>query len=354
MRISIISFTGRGRKLSYRLQEVLEGRHQIRLYTKKKPEGESVLAKEDCPYVEENLAAWTGRQFVEQDGLIFIGAAGIAVRAVAPYVRDKLKDPAVLVLDETGAFVIPILSGHYGGANGLAESIAKELEAIPVITTATDRNRLFAVDVFAAKNGLKILNREGIAGISSAILDRRRVTICCGGEITGNVPEELCLLPLQSEEIPDILVSAFVQKGQRALLQLCPAAYTVGIGCRRGKSRTELKAAVEKQLAGLGIHSCAIHCIASVAQKSRETGLLELAEEYGVPFWTFSPEELMAVEGKFTASEFVRQNIGADNVCERAALAAAGEGGSLLIRKQAEQGITVAVAQRKWGIHFET
>lgn len=354
MRISIISFTDRGRKLSYRLQELLTGRHEVRLYTKKKPEGDSVLAKEDCPYVEENLAAWTGRQFAEQDALIFIGAAGIAVRAVAPYVRDKLKDPAVLVLDETGSFVIPILSGHYGGANELAESMAGKIGAIPVITTATDRNRLFAVDVFAAKNGLKILNREGIAAVSSAVLDRRRVTIRCGGEITGSVPEELCLLPLQSEEIPDILVSAFVQKEQLSLLQLCPAAYTVGIGCRRGKSCTELKAAVEKQLAGLGIHSRAIHCIASVAHKSREAGLLELAEEYGVPFWTFSPEELMAVEGTFTPSEFVRQSVGADNVCERAALAAAGEGGSLLIRKQAEQGITVAVAQRKWGIHFET
>lgn len=353
MRISIISFTGRGIKLSYRLQELLEGKHQVRLYTKKKPEGDSVLAKEDCPYVEENLAAWTGRQFAEQDGLIFIGAAGIAVRAVAPYVRDKLKDPAVLVLDEADAFVIPILSGHYGGANELAEYMAGRLGAIPVITTATDQNRLFAADVFAAKNGLKILNREGIAAISSAILDRRRVTMQCGGEITGSVPEELRLLPLQSEEIPDILVSAFVQKEQHALLQLCPAAYTVGIGCRRGKSCTELKAVVEKQLAGLGIHSRAIHCIASVAHKSREAGLLELAEEYGVPFWTYSPEELMAVKGVFSASDFVRQSVGVDNVCERAALAAAGEGGSLLVKKQAEHGITVAVAQRKWGINFE-
>lgn len=352
MRISIISFTGSGIKLSYRLQELLEGQHEVRLYTKKKPEGEAVI-EEDCPYVEEDLAAWTGRQFAVQDGLVFIGAAGIAVRAVAPYARDKLKDPAVLVLDETGAFVIPILSGHYGGANELAESMAGKIGAIPVITTATDRNRLFAVDVFAAKNGLKILNREGIAAVSSAVLDRRRVTIRCGGEITGSVPEELCLLPLQSEEIPDILVSAFVQKEQYALLQLCPAAYTVGIGCRRGKSCTELKAAVEKQLAGLGIHSGAISCIASVAHKSREAGLLELAEEYGVPFWTFLPEELMAVKGSFTASDFVRQSVGADNVCERAALAAAGEGGRLLIRKQAEYGITVAIAQRKWGINFE-
>ena len=90
--------------------------------------------------IQEPLSDWTGREFVKQDALIFIGAAGIAVRAIAPYVKTKTEDPAVLVIDEQGIYCIPVLSGHIGGANELAEFISDKLHGIPVITTATDLN----------------------------------------------------------------------------------------------------------------------------------------------------------------------------------------------------------------------
>ena len=106
---------------------------------------------------------------------MFVGATGIAVRAIAPYIRDKVSDPAVVVVDELGKYVIPVLSGHIGGANRFARRLAVELSATPVITTATDLTGAFAVDSWASENGLKILNTERIKAVSSKLLAGRKV-----------------------------------------------------------------------------------------------------------------------------------------------------------------------------------
>ena len=97
-----------------------------------------------------------GEAFANMDALIFVGACGVAVRSIAPFVRDKKTDPAVLCLDERASFVIPLLSGHIGGANALAARLAGALGAAAVITTATDVNGKFAVDAWAAQNGCAI------------------------------------------------------------------------------------------------------------------------------------------------------------------------------------------------------
>ena len=90
-----------------------------------------------------HLADWTARQFAGSDALVFVGAVGIAVRAIAPHCQSKAQDPAVVVLDECGRFAVPILSGHLGGANDLARALAAVCGAVPVITTATDANGVF-------------------------------------------------------------------------------------------------------------------------------------------------------------------------------------------------------------------
>ena len=148
MKIRIISFTSRGKALARRISSVL------------KEEGfeaeAAVKNSRDPESLKESLSAWTERQFSEAQGIIFVGAAGIAVRAVAPFVKSKAEDPAVLAVDEAGRYCIPLLSGHLGGANALACLLGKRLGMEPVLTTATDINGKWAVDVFAAKNGLFI------------------------------------------------------------------------------------------------------------------------------------------------------------------------------------------------------
>ena len=156
------------------------------------------LAREDAglPYqaiVEGGLSAWTGAEFQRSDALIFVGACGITVRAIAPFVQDKFHDPAVLCVDEAGTFVIPILSGHVGGANRLAEFVAGGIGAVPVVTTATDVERKFAVDVFAKDHGLVITDRVLAKRISADILAEEPVGVFSDFGFSGwkKIPEGL-------------------------------------------------------------------------------------------------------------------------------------------------------------------
>ena len=110
-----------------------------------------------CGHGGPALAQWTAAEFVRSDALVFVGAVGIAVRAIAPHCQSKAQDPAVVVLDECGRFAVPILSGHLGGANDLARALAAVCGAVPVITTATDANGVFAVDEWAKHQNCTVL-----------------------------------------------------------------------------------------------------------------------------------------------------------------------------------------------------
>ena len=179
MKLGIISFTNNGLELSKRVAESLMENTGITtsVYTKC-----SLVkthdTKTNAVFVEKSIADWTKEQMQEKNSILFIGACGIAVRAIAPNLTDKLHDSPVLVLDEQGQYVIPLLAGHYGGANELAVQIAEKINAIPVITTATDLQNKFAVDLFAKRNGLRIINKDGIAKISAKVLAGEKVTLC--------------------------------------------------------------------------------------------------------------------------------------------------------------------------------
>lgn len=182
--IAVISFTYRGAELAEHIQEVMDAVWSCKLYTKcsdARAEGIGIP-------VEQPLAEWTGKQFAAGNALLFIGACGIAVRSIAPHVKDKLSDVPVLVADEAGQFVIPLLAGHYGGANRLAGELSRALGATAVLTTATDVNGLFAVDVFAASNRLAVAGHDGIARVSAGLLRDGYLTMSVAGECEGEIP----------------------------------------------------------------------------------------------------------------------------------------------------------------------
>ena len=318
MRIKILYFTDKGKALAERLKEELAGH-------------EAVIVPKGAP-----LNIVCGDAFVDNEALVFIGAAGIAVRTIAPLVRDKLKDPPVIVADENGSFVIPLLSGHVGGANSLAAEIADALGAQPVITTATDVSGAFSVDVFAKENGLKIANREGIAKVSSSALEGKPVTIC----IKDYPPQEPADVLIADEEAAEGLKDT-------AKIVLCPKKYAVGMGCRRGKPYEELRAFAEEVLRDNGIDINDAGCIATIDVKKNEEGLKRLSQAWRMPLITFDAGLLAKAEGDFSHSETVLEKVGVDNVCERAAVVAAGRGSQLRIKKTARDGMTIAVAERR-------
>ena len=371
MRIRLISYTKNGRDTAERITEVLTAAgHNCRRFSFPK-----YAETGDEPLTMKG-PEWAGEGFREADALVFCCASGIAVRAIAPWVKDKTTDPAVIVTDDAGQFIIPLLSGHLGGANELALLIAEKLQATPVLTTATDVHGLFAVDVFAKKNHLRISDMKLAKEVSAALLSGEPVSFRSDLPWEGPLPKGLtdsplpkgiieCSLPKELAEGPlskglmenntelGIWISSANEneKPFPKTLQLIPMRYAAGIGCRRGKTQEELAAFLQEQLAASGITYQELRCIASIDLKKDEQGLIGLSESLGVPFLTFTSEELMEVPGTFTLSEFVKAQTGVDSVCERAAVKASG--GTLIRKKTAANGMTFALAAYEEAIRFE-
>ncbi len=289
---------------------------------------------------------------------IFITATGIAVRAIAPHLRGKLYDPAVLVLDQQGRFVISLLSGHVGGANSMARRLAAHMGAVPIITTATDVEDLPALDQLAMERGLGIVNPEAIKTISAALLAGERIGLHDPEKRLGLAQSAWATLfiPLDRANVlagsfpgPAVLVCATSRpdmlKGQTLLLR--PSAVHAGIGCRRGEDAHNILAALEEALAQAGLSPAALVCLASIEAKQNEAGLVEAARTLGLPL-RFYPPKILAGYPVSRPSAKVRQLFGIDGVCEPAALASAAEGGKarLLRGKYICKGVTVALAVR--------
>ncbi len=380
LRIAIVSFTDRGDALY---------REVVHYFTETQRDvqgfcfGQRSVEKKEffgLKAVTERLGIWAGKAFECCEALIFVGAAGIAVRSIAPYVKDKFKDPAVLVIDEGGEYVIPILSGHVGGANELARELAERLSAQAIITTATDGRGAFAVDVFAKKNGLILTDKTKAKKISADILAHQPIGIWFGNGIRekntehiGNLAQEqkagkertngLFLSKTINEsrividcqrhrEIEDAKNVKYTKNTDAPLVLIPEKILWVGVGCRRGVSCEDLENAWQTLMCTYPIYPQSVAGVASVDRKADEAGLLAWCKKHQWDFRTFSVADLQAQKGNFSTSEFVRETIGVDNVCERASLCAAGEEGEIWIEKQKFQGITMAVVRVKKQLVF--
>lgn len=342
MQIRIVSYSANGAATARRVSAALEraGHNCTRFALEKfRQSGDEPLTG--------SASDWAKDGFLHADALVFCCASGIAVRAIAPWVRDKTTDPAVLVLDETGAFVIPLLSGHIGGANELALVLADALGAVPVVTTATDRNGLFAVDVFAKRNHLYIADMQLAKAVSAALLAGEPVGIRSDVPIGGRLPNGLT----EGDARIGVCVTERDIRPFSQTLLLIPQRYALGIGCRRGKPAAELEAFVRRELDAHGVRAQALRCMASIDLKKDEPGLLALAERMDLPFLTYTADELNALSGTFSGSAFVRETTGVDCVSERAAVRASG--GELVVGKIAEDGMTFALARFTEELSYE-
>ena len=327
-----LAFTAKGEALAHRLAEALPG------------------SVSRCGG-DVTLKGWTAEHFAQDEALIFVGAVGIAVRAIAPHCRSKAADPAVVVVDEGGNFAVPLLSGHLGGANALARALAKACGAVPVITTATDVNGLFAVDLWAKAQNCAVLEPERIKRVSGALLAGQTVRYWSPWPVAGEPPAGV-----EKADAPEAADFALTLTPQGGALHLVPRIGVLGVGCRRGTTAQQLEEAFAAFCAASGLSPAAVCAAASIDLKKDEPGLLQLSQEAGIPFVTFSGEELLNVPGEYSASSFVSKITGVDNVCERAAAAALKENekknAHFICRKYAAEGVTIALMETGWEVVF--
>ena len=347
MHISIICFSLTGYTTAEKLQKGLQQcGHTVELFKKSKYLEDSI---------SERTADWAGHHFETDDGIIFVGACGIAVRSIAPYVASKKSDPAVLVVDECGKFVISLLSGHLGGANALAIKVAEILGAEPVVTTATDLHDRFAVDVFAKNNHCAIFNMKAAKEVSAAILAGETVGFYSEFPWKGILPRGLKACNAEDAEKPETGIAVTIHRTCMpfaSTAQVVPKIVTFGIGCKKDKEAEIVRQEAEACLENEDIYQEAVCQIASISLKKEEQGILALAADWKVPFQTFDETELQSAKGTFEESEFVKKITGIGNVCERSAVLGA-EQGRLIKKKTGRNGVTTALALRDWEVHFE-
>ena len=416
MNAAVISFTLSGIKLSINIKNILKKNGcMVNLYTAKK----NINFYDDNTYIDAHcktninekietiscsLHEWTNIHFKNDDVLVFIGACGIAVRSIAPFVKNKCQDAAVIVVDDIGQNVISLLSGHIGGANYWTNIIASGINANPVITTSSDIHNTISIDLFAQKNNLYIKSMEDAKRIEAAILDKKIINLFLDYsiEIVGDIPEIFILYKQNCDteiytkqhnisniinnniskntynnvlsnihnDIFNIVISPFnkdytsnisittktgynnYNKINSVTLFLIPKIVTLGIGCKRKTKTDDIKEVIQKVLKENKLTEQSIKNIATIDLKKDEKGLICYAKANSLPILYYSADELNETIGNFASSDFVRNITGTDNICERAAVRASGNG-HLIIKKYAENGVTVAAAIQKGRIYFE-
>lgn len=336
MRLALIFFTRQGGALAEKLAERLEEQgHSCDV------SGPARFAEGRNAQPYESLGSWTEDRFSRRDGLIFVSACGIAVRAIAPHVKDKLTDPAVVSVDEAGRFAVPLLSGHVGGANDLARRIAAVTGGAAVISTATDVNGCFAVDQWAVRQGMTFDRRALAKRISAALLAGQTVGAASDYPMQGPLPEGLTREPA---ELGFYVTSRTGQPDPfPETLRLWPKVLHLGVGCRKDTPPERVAEAVDRVLEEHCLARAAVKDVSSIDLKKEEKALWALSEQNGWPLHFYTAEELREVEGAFTPSSFVQSVTGVDNVCERAAVKRSG--GRIVVPKTAQSGVTVAVAE---------
>jgi len=334
MKVSILSFSERGFNLSDKIARHFEGMAAEVEYERCKDKG---------------LSAWTDSHFDASDVLVYVGSCGIAVRAIAGHVHSKTSDPAVIVVDELGTFCISLLSGHLGGANKYSSDLARSLGSMPVITTATDINHVWAVDTWAKSQNLVVQNPQRIKYVSARLLAGDEVGIKLPTDFEGTLPKGL----RADDTDYDILVSHRT-RGKSEALRLIPRVMVLGIGTRRGVDADVIEDAFEKMLGRANCCEEAIYKVCSIDLKKDEVGINSFCRRHNLPFETFTAQQLAALQGEFTPSNFVKSVTGVDNVCERSALLGSGEGGRIISGKNAGNGVTMALAMSKYELSFES
>ncbi len=353
--IAILAVTRQGAALGQRLRRLLAGSH---LYMSKE------LAMEPKPYeysFSSPLKKAAREIFRQYRYLVLIMAVGIAVRLVAPELRDKRQDPGVVVVDDAGSFSVSLLSGHIGGANELARKIASLLGAHPVITTASEVNETIAVDLLGHEFGWELEDDASVKAASAALVNGEPVGIYQdAGERswwpeTRPLPDNVHIftsieaLKQSSSQAALIITDRILEEAPASLpthtVIYRPKSLVVGIGCNRGTQCAEIDEAVSRVFSENRLSIKSIRNTATITLKKNEAGLLEFARKYRLPIEYFDKQNLSRAEYPSSPSAAVLKHVGTPAVCESAALLSSGSSSLVVPKVSFNRKVTIAVAR---------
>lgn len=285
----------------------------------------------------KNFSEELERKFNSYDGHIFIMATGIVIRKISSLIKSKDIDPAVLVVDEGENFVISLLSGHIGGANELTYRVANTCSLLPIITTSSDVTGKIAIDILAEKLKCEMESLTKAKELTSLIVDGKRVDILLPDNVkVGECKNSSGVVVVSNRKNIDIM-------------RLYPKNLVIGIGCKRGTPKEEIKKAVNEVMEKHNLAYESIKKIATVDIKADEVGIIEFAKELKKELVIISREEIKKVENRFVGSEFVKKQIGVSCVSEPCALLASNGDGEFLEQKYICSGITISIYEEKFG-----
>lgn len=349
MKNAIIMVSENSLGLAKKIQALLP---DSEIFSQKEMEGCTVI-KSYAQFMKEN--------FSEQEGIVFIGAMGICVRSIAPCVKDKYNDPAVVCVDSTGKYVIPVLSGHIGGANSLARKIAAFIGGEAVVTTQSDNTGLWALDTLAVEYGWKTgLSRTQMNKVIALFVEKRPTALLLEVRDKGTdflestLPEHVKVFTSYNEIDFSrfkllITVGPHIYSAPVPVLGYYPQVLHVGVGCRKQCNPDGIPVFIEERLKQDGFSHLAIASIGTIELKKDEPLFGALQSRWpwvGTNIWSKSDLEGIDVPNP---SEKAFEVTGVYGVAEGAALRSSGDG-ILLIEKQKCQlsegnDFTFAVAQ---------
>lgn len=340
-KIAIITLTQEAKELGKKLQMKLQTGD---VYTTAKLYEEGVLL------LNPSLKSMMAQLFSKYNTLIFIMATGITVRMIAPYVQDKLKDPAVLVIDEKARHVISLLSGHMGGANQMTHIVSQHLGANPVITTATDVHGQASLDMIAKSLNAYIEDfKETVKTFNYDLIHGEKIGLYQQGDYNLDTRGFILIENLsQIQELKKLICITHQQDLEIAsdkIIKVVPRDLVIGVGCKRATSPEKMLQSFYDFLKTHNIDRHAIKCVASVDIKKDEEAIIHLAQHLGVPFEIIERVEIKKVEAFFEKSDFVQKSIGVCSVAEPSAYLVSG--GDLWIKKHKYEGITFAIGRFK-------
>ncbi|WP_238899869.1 cobalt-precorrin 5A hydrolase [Clostridium sp. YIM B02500] len=350
--ISIICPSPKGKEIALKLKESFNGR----LYIKENDPSQDQInngKSEINTFVygkDFNLKTITKEAMNNSEGIIFVSSTGIAVRAIAPFLEGKDKDPGIVVVDLSCKYAINILSGHLGGGNELTYKVSEILNSMPIITTASDNLGLIAPDILAKENNLIIEDLKKAKYMAALLIDKKIIGIKDEYNIIkiSNGYEKIQCLREDCIWITHCLKSSNDEEIEKTdyskILRLIKKDIVLGIGCRKGTTYEKLYDFVNANLIKYNLDIRAVSRIVSVDIKANEEGIIKLAEKINCPFKTFSKDEIKTVQDKYDKSEFVFKTLGITGVCEPSVDLA---GAEVIISKIKHEGMTLAIGVLK-------